>query len=143
VRLSPNALVIGDDIRAVLTRGPEENMRALTAQVIEFVESEQYLRFADRVEQAADKTLYTVWVAWDAASRKQVLVRLGQVDGIGLQGARVVGPAATTRRRGLRAGGVGLGCQVSGTRAGRAGGAGVSLALTVGTYEPHNPSDGS
>jgi hypothetical protein len=87
-QLSPNALILGDDIREVLTRGPEENIRALTARVIQFVESEQYLRFADRVEQLADCTRYTVWAACDQANRNQALVRLGQADGIGLRGAR-------------------------------------------------------
>lgn len=88
IQLSPNALILGDDIRQVLTRGPEENIRALTARVIEFVESESYFWFADRVEQAADPTLYTVRVAWTPTTRNQVLVRLGRALGIGLHGAR-------------------------------------------------------
>ncbi len=29
------------------------------------MESEEYLRFAERVGQAADETRYTVWVAWN------------------------------------------------------------------------------
>ena len=88
IQLSPNALILGEDIRQVLTRGPEDNIRALLAAVVEFVESEAYLRFAERVEQAADPTRYTVWVAWDAGIRNQVVVRLGRVLGIGLQAAR-------------------------------------------------------
>lgn len=87
-QLSPNALIFGEDIRAALTSGPEENMRAMTARIIDFVASEQYLQFAERVEQAADETRYTVRIACDAANRKQALVRLGQADGIGLQAAR-------------------------------------------------------
>ncbi len=88
IQLSPNALILGEDIRRVLTRGPEDNIPALLAAVVEFVGSEAYLRFAERVEQAADPTRYTVWVAWDAGSRNQVVVRLGRVLGIGLQAAR-------------------------------------------------------
>jgi hypothetical protein len=88
LQLSPNALILGEDIRQVLTRGPEDNIRALLAAVVEFVGSEAYLRFAERVEQAADPTRYTVWVAWDAGTRNQVVVRLGRVLGIGLQAAR-------------------------------------------------------
>jgi hypothetical protein len=88
IQLSPNALILGEDIRQVLTRGPEDNIRALLAAVVHFVESEGYLRFADRVEQAADTTQYTVWAAWESASRNQVVVRLGRVLGIGLQAAR-------------------------------------------------------
>jgi hypothetical protein len=60
IPLSPNALILGDDLRQVLSRGPEENMRALRAEVIEFIESEEYLRFAVRVEQAADATRSTI-----------------------------------------------------------------------------------
>jgi hypothetical protein len=52
------------------------------------VESDYYLRYADRVEQAADETRYTVWVACDPANRNRVMVRLGQTDGIGLRAAR-------------------------------------------------------
>jgi hypothetical protein len=88
IQLSPNALVLGDDIRQVLARDPEENIRALVAEVIRFVESDHYLRFAERVEQAADPTRYTVWAAWESATRNRVVVRLGRLLGIGLQAAR-------------------------------------------------------
>lgn len=90
IQLSPNALILGEDIRQVLTRGPEENIRALLAYVVRFVESEEYLRFAERVEQAADPMRYSVWAAWEPATRNQVVVRLGRVLGIGLQAARVL-----------------------------------------------------
>jgi len=88
LQLSPNALILGEDIRQVLSRGPEDNIRALLAAVVKYVESEAYLRFAERVEQAADMTRYTVWVAWEPATRNQVVVRLGRILGAGLQGAR-------------------------------------------------------
>lgn len=52
IELSPNATILGDDIKAVLTRGPEENLRAMVAGVIEFVSSEEYEAFADRVERS-------------------------------------------------------------------------------------------
>lgn len=87
IELSPSALILGDDIRDVLTRGPEDNIRALTAGVVAFVESDAYLWFAERVEQAADDTPYDVWVAWDAAGRKQVIVRLAGFLGVGLRAA--------------------------------------------------------
>ena len=88
IQPSPNALILGDDIRQVLTRGPEENIQGLLADVIQFVESDEYLRFAERVEQAADPTRYSVWAAWEPATRNQVVVRLGRVLGVGLQAAR-------------------------------------------------------
>jgi hypothetical protein len=88
IQLSPNALILSEDIRQVLSRGPVENIRALLAAVVEFVESEAYLRFAERVEQAADTTRYTIWVVWEPATRNHVVVRLGRVRGTGLQGAR-------------------------------------------------------
>ncbi len=87
VDLSPFALILGEDIRQALTRHPEENLRALLAEVIRFVESEEYVRFAERVEQGADPTRYTVWVAWEPAQRNRVAVRLGRVLGIGLRAA--------------------------------------------------------
>lgn len=74
VQLSPNTLILGEDIRQVLTRGPEDNIRAMRESVVQFVESDQYLVFAERVEQAMDETLYDVRVAWDTASRKQVAI---------------------------------------------------------------------
>jgi hypothetical protein len=43
ISVSPNALILSQDIKDVLTRGPEENIRALRDQVIEKVESPQYL----------------------------------------------------------------------------------------------------
>ena len=52
IQLSPNALILGDDIKQVLTRGPEENIRALRNQVVETVEAEGYVSFAAEVERA-------------------------------------------------------------------------------------------
>jgi hypothetical protein len=66
-------------------------------------ESEAYLRFAERVEQAVDPTRYTVWVAWEPASRNQVIVRLGRVLGIGLQAAREVLDSGTPLADGVTA----------------------------------------
>jgi hypothetical protein len=88
IQLSPNALILGEDIRQVLTRGPEENLRAFVAEVVHFVESEAYLLFAEQVAQAADPVRYTVWAAWDESTRRQVLVKLGRVLGIGLRASR-------------------------------------------------------
>jgi hypothetical protein len=51
-RLSPNALVLGDDIKRVLSRGPEENIRAVRDQVVDWVESPRYVSFAAEAEQA-------------------------------------------------------------------------------------------
>lgn len=88
IQLAPNALILGDDNRRMLTRDPEDNIRALLAAVVQFVESYAYVLFADRVEQAADNTHYTVWAAWEPTTRNQVVVRLGRVLGIGLRAAR-------------------------------------------------------
>ncbi|MES2787993.1 MAG: hypothetical protein V4719_00120 [Planctomycetota bacterium] len=88
IQLSRNAPILSEDIRQVLTRSPEDNIRSVLAALVEFVESEAYLRFAERVEQAADTTRYNVWVAWERGTRNQVIVRLGRVLGKGLQSAR-------------------------------------------------------
>jgi hypothetical protein len=52
IKLSPNALVFGDDIKQVLTRGPEDNLRGLRDTIVEFVASPQYESFAAEVEKA-------------------------------------------------------------------------------------------
>jgi hypothetical protein len=88
IQLSPNVLIIGDDIREVLTRGPEENIRALTARVIGFVESDEYLLFAERVERAADPTRYDVRVAWDAESLSRAVIKTKQLLGLTLREAK-------------------------------------------------------
>jgi hypothetical protein len=86
-RISPKTLILGNGIREVFSRSHEDNIRALLAELIQFVESEAYLRFVERVEQAADPTMYTLWPAWEPTTRKQVVVRLGRVLGIGLPAA--------------------------------------------------------
>ncbi|HKB40228.1 MAG TPA: hypothetical protein VKD72_27610 [Gemmataceae bacterium] len=53
VQLSPNALILGDDIKQVLSRGPEDNIRGLRDQVIATVESPAYLSFAAEVDRAS------------------------------------------------------------------------------------------
>jgi hypothetical protein len=47
-----NMLVIGDDIKAVMSRTPEENCRAFLREIVEFVRSERYITFAAEVERA-------------------------------------------------------------------------------------------
>lgn len=60
----------------------------LVTRVVRFVESDRYLRFADRVEMAADPTRYDVWVDWDEATRNRVTVKLASALGVGLKDAR-------------------------------------------------------
>ena len=49
-RLPPDALIIGQDIKRVLGGSPDENLRAMVAQVVEFVSSDKYVRFAAEVD---------------------------------------------------------------------------------------------
>jgi hypothetical protein len=88
IQISSNALILGEGISQVLTCGPEESIRELLAKMVQFVESDAYLQFAQRVEQAADSTLYTLWAALEPGNHNPVVVRLGRVLGIGLQAAR-------------------------------------------------------
>lgn len=44
--------VIGDDIKRVLSRSPEDNVRELLMDVIAFVESPRYVTFAAEVQRA-------------------------------------------------------------------------------------------
>jgi hypothetical protein len=61
----------------------------LTARdIVRFVSSEEYLCFADRVEQETDDTRYAVWVAWDDATFGKAVVRTKQLLNLGLKEAR-------------------------------------------------------
>jgi hypothetical protein len=53
IKLSPNALILGEDIKQVLTRGPEDNIRGLRDTIVEFVASPRYESFAAEVEKAS------------------------------------------------------------------------------------------
>jgi hypothetical protein len=61
---------------------------ASAAEIVRYVESDHYLSFADRVEQAVDDTRYDVWVAWDAGEFSRAVLLTKQVLGIGLREAR-------------------------------------------------------
>jgi hypothetical protein len=47
-----NMMVIGDDIKAFMSRTPEENCRAFLREIVEFVRSERYVTFAAEVDRA-------------------------------------------------------------------------------------------
>lgn len=103
LQLSPNALILGDDIRDVLTRGTEDNIRALTARVVGFVESDEYLRFAERVEQAADGTRYDVRVVSDGDSLGRAVIKTKQLLGLDLRGAKALVEQGSPVARGVTA----------------------------------------
>jgi hypothetical protein len=50
-----NMLILGDDIKAFMSRTPEENCRAFLREIVEFVRSERYVTFAAEVERAAQR----------------------------------------------------------------------------------------
>lgn len=89
-QLSPNSLILGDDLRRVMMSPPGDNIPFLLTEAIRFVESDEYFRFAERVDKAADESRYTVWPAWDSSTRSQMIVRLGSYLGIGIPAAREV-----------------------------------------------------
>lgn len=102
--LPPDAAIFGGgEIRQVLTGAPQESLRMLVDGITRFVESDEYLRFAERVERAADPTRYTVWPMWDATTRNRVAVRLGRVLGIGYPAAREMLDNATPLAEGVSA----------------------------------------
>lgn len=88
--LPPKMLIIGDDIKQVMTRSRGDNLRALSAEVIQWVESDEYIAFAYQVEMAMDSTRYKVWVACDSDNWKQMVVRLSRYHGLGLKAAREI-----------------------------------------------------
>jgi hypothetical protein len=49
--LSPNALILGDDIKRVVQGSPEENLRAMLQGVIDYVSSIGYVSFAAKIEE--------------------------------------------------------------------------------------------
>jgi hypothetical protein len=46
--MSKNALILGDDIRQVLESSPLENLQRFRNEIVEFVESDEYVRIATR-----------------------------------------------------------------------------------------------
>ena len=65
-----------------------DSVRASAAAIIQYVESEGYLWFVERVEQVTDNTRYDVWVAWSAESFHQAIVRTKHLLGLRLGEAR-------------------------------------------------------
>jgi hypothetical protein len=51
IELSKNALILGDDIKRVLANTPEQNLREMLQQVIDYVGSAEYVQFAEAVER--------------------------------------------------------------------------------------------
>jgi len=86
--IGPNMAVCGDDIKQVLGRTVEQNVRALTADVIGFVGSDGYIEFAEQVRKAQHPTRYTVRALNDPARRKHIIVGLARVLHIGVSKAR-------------------------------------------------------
>jgi hypothetical protein len=48
---SPNRLVFGDDLNEIFNQTPEENLHSMLKKVIAFVESDEYVTFAEEVNQ--------------------------------------------------------------------------------------------
>ena len=48
---SPNRLVLGDDLKEIFNQTPEENLHSMLKKVIAFVESDEYVKFAEEVNQ--------------------------------------------------------------------------------------------
>jgi hypothetical protein len=69
---------------------PPKGDQNQTHEIISFVESEEYIQFAQKVELAASQTLYTAWVTWNSENRNHVIVRLGQALGLDMKAARMV-----------------------------------------------------
>lgn len=50
IELSPNVLILGDDIKLALTRDAESNLSVFRDQVVAEVEAEKYVSFAAKVD---------------------------------------------------------------------------------------------
>lgn len=57
-------------------------------RIVRYVESDEYLFFADRVEQQQDDARYALWVVWDDATFGKAVVRVKQLLNLGLKEAR-------------------------------------------------------
>ena len=51
IELSPNIHVFGDDIKRIFNQSPEENLHSMLNNVINFVESDEYVVFAEKVKE--------------------------------------------------------------------------------------------
>lgn len=63
-RISPNTLILGDDIKRVVQGSPEQNLRAMLQSVIDYVASEAYVTFA---AEAAKTHLRVTWKQMELA----------------------------------------------------------------------------
>lgn len=80
-----------------------DDMGQCTAELIRFVESDEYALFDEHIEQAADPTAYDVWLVWGEGGRKQVLVRLAKILGISVESATELMNAGGQIARGISA----------------------------------------
>jgi hypothetical protein len=50
-RISPKALIVGDDIKRVVQGSPEQNLRAMLRGIIDYVCSDAYASFAKKIDE--------------------------------------------------------------------------------------------
>jgi hypothetical protein len=54
IELSPNRAIFGDDLKQIFNQTPEENLRLMLKNVIDFVESDEYVTFAEKVNRKSN-----------------------------------------------------------------------------------------
>ena len=87
-KLSPNAIILGDDIRQALESSPEENLRRYCESIVRFVESDDFLVFQQRVELARDESRYRVYISCNDDNRKHATVKLAALRNLPVIEAR-------------------------------------------------------
>jgi hypothetical protein len=50
-RISPNAIILGDDIKRVVQGTPEQNLRAMLQGIVDYVLSNDYVNFAAKMDK--------------------------------------------------------------------------------------------
>jgi hypothetical protein len=79
-------------LREALPRERDELNQSFIARVIDYVASDEYVQFIERVaresEMMQDVTAYTVWIDSDPETRNRTIVTLARVEGIKLPQAR-------------------------------------------------------
>ncbi|AMV20633.1 hypothetical protein [Planctomyces sp. SH-PL14] len=85
--LSP-VIVLGEDLKAWHAKTPGGRLRMLVDTIVERVEAEAYVLFAEKVALAADSTKYTVWPDPDPTTRNRAILQLSRVQKAGVSTAR-------------------------------------------------------
>ena len=69
ITVSPKAFIFGDDIKQLMSRKPEENLRALLSQVVDRVSSPEFVTFSKTLDMGGASALKENEIANDTSQQ--------------------------------------------------------------------------